>query len=87
MIQLLLRLHDIPGTDQFRIQRNKIITYAVGIPFFHQQAIGNMRNIQPFHQPGRKHLIIRLLLHSAAAALYQAALPVCQNPSLFQPSV
>ena len=87
MIWLPTSPHDVPGADQLRIRRDKIVAYAVGIAVFHQQPIGNMRNIQPFHQSGRKRFIVRLLLHSPAPALDQAALSIRQDPSLFQPAV
>ena len=87
MIWLPTSPHDVPGADQLRIRRDKIVAYAVGISAFHQQPIGNMRNIQPFHQSRRKRFIVRLLLHSPAPALDQAALSIRQDPSLFQPAV
>ena len=80
VICFLLRLHDVVSRDKFCVRIDKVFANAVRIIALHNDPIGNMRDVELFHQLRSNNFIVWFLLGHATAAFNEAALAVDDCP-------
>ena len=75
------------GTDQILAVGGHVGADAVRFAVLPEQRVIHMGDVQPAADSGRHHLVERLLLRHAAAALDEDAPAVCDLPLFLQPAV